>query len=288
MLGTIAYGAPPAVPGGLGFGGGTSAALREEPARRVVAPPAVGGPQPVSGAGPASGLGRVEIVGPRPFGAEPIRGGRPGALVDGAAIGVSQQQSGDASRGAADDPAAQAGPRGSDGEPLSEEEQRLVRELKARDAEVRRHEQAHASVGGPYAGAPTYTYQQGPDGRRYAIGGQVAIDSAPVEGDPEATIRKLEIVRRAALAPAEPSAADRAIAAEASAGIQEARAELAAQRQAELRGEDAAAAGGGLDGTVPGGEAAVSGIGPAIPFGLAPRSDAQPGPQSPRIVSITV
>ena len=121
----------------------------------------------------------------------------------------------------------------SDATGLTEEEQEVVRDLKARDAEVRRHEQAHAAVGGQYAGQPTYTYQTGPDGQRYAIGGQVSIDSAPIEGDPEATIRKLEIVRRAALAPAEPSPQDRRIAAQASAGIVRAQGELATQRQEE-------------------------------------------------------
>ena len=53
----------------------------------------------------------------------------------------------------------------------------------------------------------------GPDGNRYAIGGEVSIDVAPVDGDPEATIAKMEIVKAAALAPAEPSAQDRKVAA---------------------------------------------------------------------------
>ncbi len=127
---------------------------------------------------------------------------------------------------------------------LTEEEQEVVEELKQRDAEVRRHEQAHKAVGGQYAGAISYTYQSGPDGRRYAVGGEVPIETGPVAGDPEATIRKLEQVRRAALAPAEPSAADQAVAAQASQGIQQARAELAQQSAEELQaltegGEDA-------------------------------------------------
>ena len=125
------------------------------------------------------------------------------------------------------------------GSTLTEEEQQVVKELQARDAEVRRHEQAHAAVGGQYAGSPTYTYQQGPDGGRYAVGGEVSIDSAPIEGDPEATILKLQTVRRAALAPAEPSAQDRAVAAAATAGIARAQAELAAQNRAERQGAEA-------------------------------------------------
>lgn len=111
---------------------------------------------------------------------------------------------------------------------LSEQEQRLLRELVARDREVRAHEQAHANVGGRYAGSPSYTFQRGPDGRQYAVGGEVAIDVSPIPGDPQATIEKAQVVRRAALAPAEPSAQDRAVAAEATAIEQQARAELLA------------------------------------------------------------
>ncbi len=111
---------------------------------------------------------------------------------------------------------------------LTQEELKLVRKLAARDREVRAHEQAHASVGGQYAGSPTYTYERGPDGRNYAVGGEVPIDTAPVPGDPEATIAKARVVRRAALAPAQPSPQDRAVAAEATAIEQQARAELLA------------------------------------------------------------
>lgn len=124
--------------------------------------------------------------------------------------------------------------RGADG--LTEEERRLLDTLEARDREVRDHEEAHARVGGPYAGEPSYTYQRGPDGGRYAIGGAVAIDVSPVEGDPAATIDKMTVVKAAALAPAEPSAADRSIAALADAQARAAQAELNAQRTAALTG----------------------------------------------------
>jgi hypothetical protein len=116
---------------------------------------------------------------------------------------------------------------------LTDAERDQVKELRARDAEVRRHEEAHARVGGQYAGQPSYSYQTGPDGKRYAIGGEVSIDIAPVAGDPEATIQKMEIVKRAALAPAEPSGQDRKVAALADAQRLEAVAELSAQRLAE-------------------------------------------------------
>lgn len=119
---------------------------------------------------------------------------------------------------------------------LTQVEQDMVADLKARDAEVRRHEQAHAAVGGQYAGSPTYTYQTGPDGQQYAIGGAVSIDVSPVDGDPDATITKMEVVKAAALAPAEPSSADRQVAAMADAQRAQAVADLAALRSAEREG----------------------------------------------------
>ncbi|GAA5216454.1 putative metalloprotease CJM1_0395 family protein [Corallincola platygyrae] len=103
----------------------------------------------------------------------------------------------------------------------------LIRELKARDLEVRNHEQAHALVGGQYASAPTYTVERGPDGVSYAIAGEVQIDTSEVKGDPEATLQKLETVYAAALAPAEPSSQDRQVAAEAQARIAQLRNEIA-------------------------------------------------------------
>ena len=130
-----------------------------------------------------------------------------------------------------EDPTA---PVGRDGKPLDESEQKQVDELQARDREVRQHEQAHKAAAGPYAtSGPTYTYQEGPDGKRYAVGGSVGIDTSP-EATPEETIAKMQVVRRAALAPAEPSSQDRKVAAQASQTIQQARAELATQRQAEV------------------------------------------------------
>ena len=118
-----------------------------------------------------------------------------------------------------------------------EAKQQVVTELKARDREVRTHEQAHAAVGGQYAGSPTYSFKRGPDGQRYAVSGEVGIDTAAVPNDPEATLRKMEVVLRAALAPAEPSAQDLRVAAQAQAKAAQARVELA-----ELRRDEAASA----------------------------------------------
>ena len=110
-------------------------------------------------------------------------------------------------------------------------DQQVVRKLAPRDREVRAHEQAHASAGGPHASHPHYQYTQGPNGVRYATSGHVNIDVSEVPGDPEATLAKMQTVIRAALAPAQPSPQDRNVAAKAAASAAEARAELSAQSQ---------------------------------------------------------
>ncbi|QHJ12464.1 hypothetical protein FX988_02721 [Paraglaciecola mesophila] len=110
-----------------------------------------------------------------------------------------------------------------------QQEKAQIDELKKRDAEVRTHEQAHANTGGQYAGAPQYEYTTGPDGKRYATGGEVSIDVSE-ENTPEDTIRKMQQVKAAALAPAEPSAQDLRVAAEAAQKTFEARKELAAEK----------------------------------------------------------
>ena len=118
--------------------------------------------------------------------------------------------------------------------PLSEAAQREVQRLKTRDREVRSHEQAHLAAAGPFArGGANYQYATGPDGGRYAVGGEVGIDTAPVPDDPEATMHKAQVIRAAALAPAEPSAQDRRIAAAASRMEAEARLELRQQQQTD-------------------------------------------------------
>lgn len=107
---------------------------------------------------------------------------------------------------------------GGDSLGLSLEAEAQLRELKQRDAEVRAHERAHMAAGGQFVnGGPHYTYQKGPDGKQYAIGGHVDIDVSAVPGDPEATQQKADQVRRAATAPGQPSGQDRQVAAEAAA-----------------------------------------------------------------------
>jgi hypothetical protein len=105
-------------------------------------------------------------------------------------------------------------------------EQQQLTELQQRDTEVRRHEQAHASLGGQYASSPEYEYERGPDGRRYAVNGEVSIDISKV-ATPQETLRKAEQVKAAALAPAKPSVQDLRVATEATQIALEARAEIA-------------------------------------------------------------
>lgn len=121
---------------------------------------------------------------------------------------------------------------------LTPDEEAEVRELKQRDAEVRQHEQAHSTVGGPYAGSPQYTYTSGPDGKRYATSGEVPIDASPIRDNPEATIQKMDVVIRAALAPADPSPQDQQVAAQARQNRLQAQTQLQQQRSEELSGNE--------------------------------------------------
>lgn len=115
---------------------------------------------------------------------------------------------------------------------LHQEETNQLRELSRRDREVRAHEQAHAAVAGSLAkGGPSFSYQRGPDGQLYAVGGEVKIDTSVVAGDPAVTAEKARQIRRAALAPAQPSQQDRAVAAAASALEAQARIEITQQKR---------------------------------------------------------
>jgi hypothetical protein len=91
----------------------------------------------------------------------------------------------------------------------------VVKELAARDREVKAHEQTHAAIGGSFASAPTFDYTSGPDGRLYATSGEVSIDTSAIADNPQATLEKAQVIIRAALSVSEPSSADRAVAAEA-------------------------------------------------------------------------
>ncbi len=114
---------------------------------------------------------------------------------------------------------------------LTPREQAEVRRLQARDREVRAHEQAHQAAGGSLvSSAASFSYTTGPDGRRYATGGEVGVDTSKGR-TPEETLRRAQQIRRAALAPAQPSGQDRAVAAQASQMEAQARQELNAQQR---------------------------------------------------------
>ena len=121
-------------------------------------------------------------------------------------------------------PAASPGQSGQPGSARARE----IADLKARDQQVRAHEAAHLTAAGGLArGGASYTYERGPDGVAYAVGGEVSIDTSPVPGNPAATLAKAQQIQAAALAPADPSAQDRSVASAASA--------MAARAQRDLQ-----------------------------------------------------
>ena len=155
-----------------------------------------------------------------------------------------------AASGQADDVATDVAQDAAGSNELSEEEQQEVGELKKRDRQVREHEQAHVAAAGQYAtGGPTFEYKTGPDGRRYAVGGEVDIDTSEVPDDSEATVRKAQVIYRAAMAPAEPSSQDRRVAAEARKMQAEAQAEIGKNQRREQTEKDESVE-AGVDGAV--------------------------------------
>jgi hypothetical protein len=131
---------------------------------------------------------------------------------------------------------------------LTPDQEKEVQKLKARDAQVKAHEAAHVAAGGAYIkGGVSYSYQKGPDGVMYAVGGEVSIDTSPVKNNPKATIAKMEAVKAAALAPADPSGADRSVAAAAQQAEATAQQEMSTQKSG--KGQEA--------GTAPAGDASA-------------------------------
>lgn len=155
----------------------------------------------------------------------------PSRAQDAASEDVSTSRADETLAGSGD--AAQRSPE----ETLTPEQKSEIQQLQRRDREVRAHEAAHVAAGGTLVrrGA-SFSYQLGPDDRRYAVGGEVSIDTAKVPGDPEATLAKATQVRRAALAPANPSPQDISVAAKATRMAMEARMALAAQHREEMAG----------------------------------------------------
>jgi hypothetical protein len=131
----------------------------------------------------------------------------------------------------------QSGKLGDEGR--SSEQQREVDNLRRKDQEVKAHERAHMAAGaGVVMGGASYQYQRGPDGKLYAVGGEVKIDTSR-ENDPQATLRKMQQVKRAALAPAQPSGQDRSVAAQAAQIEADARIELMKQKDEAAKEEKA-------------------------------------------------
>ena len=124
---------------------------------------------------------------------------------------------------------AAASPKRADGTPMAPEEIQQLEQLRVVDREVRQHEMAHQIAGGAYTGGASYEYEVGPDGKRYAVAGEVPIDYGPVPNDPQATIEKMQTVIAAAMAPAEPSPKDLQVAAQARQYLLEAKLEAAIQ-----------------------------------------------------------
>jgi hypothetical protein len=133
---------------------------------------------------------------------------------------------------ASDQGGSGAGQAGASGE-LTPQEQRQVAELQQIDRNVRAHEAAHVAAGrGVVTSGANYAYTYGPDGRQYAIGGEVGIDTAP-EQKPEDNIEKGSAIQAAALAPRDPSAQDYRVASIGARLESQGHADLARQRAEE-------------------------------------------------------
>ena len=121
---------------------------------------------------------------------------------------------------------------------LSPREKRKLAELKATDAAVRDHERAHLAAAAQYArGGASYQYEIGPDGKRYAVRGEVQIEASAITNNPGANIRKMQAIKRAALAPRNPSPHDQRVATQAARAEMEARAEQARARVAQAKAQ---------------------------------------------------
>lgn len=121
------------------------------------------------------------------------------------------------------------------GSPLTETQQKELDKLRARDSEVRQHEQAHLAAAGGNGRGPIYEFTKGPDGKQYATGGHVEIDTT-TPPNPREALRKARQIRRAALSPGEPSGQDRSVAARASQMEQQAQDQIRDEEQAGVVG----------------------------------------------------
>lgn len=120
---------------------------------------------------------------------------------------------------------------------LNEDEKKVVRDLQSRDSEVKAHEAAHQAAGGGMTGAASYSYQQGPDGKMYAIVGEVSI-SMKSGSSPEENVRNARQIIAAAMAPGNPSPQDYSVASSAKVMEMKALQQIAKQQQEEISGKE--------------------------------------------------
>ncbi len=191
--------------------------------------------------------------------------------------------------------AAEKGSRAKDPAAAQEDPKvrQVVMEMQQRDREVRAHEQAHIAAGGSLVrGGASFGYRTGPDGQQYAVSGEVSIDMSPVDGDPRATIRKMDQVRKAAMAPAQPSGQDRAVASSAVNAQVNAQRELS-QEQMQQKG---GAQQGGDQGTAsqpvspagkPGPEGQTVPSNPAGPTAPSTASQGKSAPEQPGLAAVS-
>jgi hypothetical protein len=177
----------------------------------------------ISSIGSAPQVAPVDWRGNRGDGAKPWPAPSGGAPSGGRNPTASGTSGGDA---------ASLAPAGS--KPLTAAEQRRVKELAQIDEGVRAHEAAHQAAAGSMGGAVSFSYETGPDGKSYAVGGEVPVDLSSGQ-TPEQTIARAQQVRAAALAPADPSPQDLSVAAAASQMEAMARTEMAQQKLAAQR-----------------------------------------------------
>lgn len=222
----------------------TEAARRENLLKDTI-PPSKDAEQSASEQGLGSESDRAKTPGQKPA---PVTYERPQIQVD-ARPEVLQNEGENQGSDTDNGNKESAGKESAEEKQQQQAQQKEIESLEKRDQEVRQHEQAHAAAGGQYAGSPKYEYDTGPDGKRYVTDGEVSIDVSEAES-PEQTVRKMEQVRAAALAPAEPSSQDLKVAAEANRKAIEARAELSSND--EISGADASVSASGNDFSVEG------------------------------------
>ena len=126
---------------------------------------------------------------------------------------------------------------------LTPQEQQQLAELKQTDAQVKAHEHAHKSTAaGLTTSGPNYEYETGPDGKKYAVAGDVNV-SYQKSSDPEVNLKNAQQLKAAALAPADPSSQDRKVAMQADREIAQARQEIMEEQNQTEEEEETSAAG---------------------------------------------